>query len=153
VTNRSRDNLRQKSKIFNHINCKSLSIRNDESSSNGFGIYTDADIESLTEVLIDRGEEFVRWGAGQLFPSIEKYDGKGKCHQIELIYRDGKDRHRERIQFCLEAKKIKEWVTFRGWKVDVHKSEAYILWRESKPTDCVIDYEYDENDTDEYVDL
>ena len=32
-------------------------------------------------------------------------------------------------------------------------SEAYILWRESKPTDCDIDYEYDENDTDEYDNL
>jgi len=153
VTHRSRD-LIPKPKIFNRVNCKSFSIRNDASSSNGFGVYTDADIESLTEVLNDRVEEFVRWGAGQLFPSIEKYDGKGKCHQIELIYRDGKDRHRERIQFCLEAKKIKEWVTSRGWKFNVHKKpEAYILWRESKPTDCDIDYEYDENDTDEYVDL
>ena len=49
----------KKSKIFNHINCGTLFIKS------SCEIYTDADIENLNEVLIDKVEMFaVREGTG-----------------------------------------------------------------------------------------
>jgi len=141
------------SKNFNHINCVTLYIWNTSFCE----IYTDADIENLNEVLNDKVYMFVRVETGN-FPFIKKYDGKGKCYQIELKYGiidgDYEVKQKARKQFDLESKKIKKWASSRGWKVEYDKDDKeFSLWRESKPTDCVIKYEYDENDTDEYVDL
>jgi len=136
------------SKNFNHINCVTLYIWNTSFCE----IYTDADIENLNEVLNDKVYTFVRKGTGH-FPFIKKYDGKGKCYRIELTY-EKPEKQKARNQFYLESKKIKKWASSRGWKVEYDKDDKeFSLWRESKPTDCVIKYEYDENDTDEYVDL
>jgi len=142
------------SKIFNHMNCGTLYIWNTSFRE----IYTDADIETLNEVLNDKVYMFVREGTGGNFPLIKKYDGKGKCNHIKLTYEiidgDYEVKQKARNQFYLESKKIKKWASSRGWKVEYDKDDKeFSLWRESKPTDCVIKYEYDENDTDEYVDL
>jgi len=139
------------SKNFNHINCVTLYIWNTSFRE----IYTDADIETLNEVLNDKVYMFVREGTGSNFPLIKKYDGKGKCNHIKLTYEiidgDYEVKQKARNQFYLESKKIKKWASSRGWKVEYDKADKeFILVR---PEDCVSEYEYDENDTDEYVDL
>jgi len=144
----------KKSKIFNHIKCRTLYISSFSWNTSFCEIYTDADIENLNEVLNDKVYMFVRVETGN-FPFIKKYDGKGKCYQIELKYGiidgDYEVKQKARKQFYLESKKIKKWASSRGWKVEYDKADKeFILVR---PEDCVSEYEYDENDTDEYVDL
>jgi len=118
------------SKIFNHINCGTLHIWNTSFRE----IYTYADIETLNEVLNDKVYMFVRVGTGGNFPLIKKYDGKGKCHLIELKYGiidgDYEVKQKARKQFYLESKKIKKWASSRGWKVEYDKDDKeFILER------------------------
>jgi len=104
---------------FNHINCESLVIKIMNPRNTGFGIFTDL---SLNEVLNDRVEEFdfeIPDGYGSFLPIIEKYDGKGKCHEIELKYNEMPNE-----EFGLEFEKVKEWATSRGWNVSEENDEA-----------------------------
>merc|ERR1712098_241453 len=72
--------------LFSHISCKSLYfIMHKE-------ILTDTDINSLTEVLNHRVEQFsFRLGCCINFPYIMNYDGSGKCREIEFEYDEDDD--------------------------------------------------------------
>jgi len=121
-----------KSKIFNHVNCKSISITTHRSRNTGN--YTDADIESLTEALNDRVVRFSRNGPGSFLPFIEKYDGKGKCHEIMVSVSDYREESKKvRKQFCLEVEKIKEWATSRGWEINVQKDKHDVIIQAHRP--------------------
>jgi len=103
---------------FNHINCWSLHVKVMNPRNTGLRIFTDADIESLNEVL-NRVENFdfgIHDGYGSFFPIIEKYDGKGKCHMIKLRYN-----RMPNEEFGLEFEKVKEWATSRGWNVSEYE--------------------------------
>jgi len=106
--------------VFNHINCESLliDIDIDNPRNTGFRIFTDADIESLNEVLnrVKKLQFEVSNGYGSIYPIIEKYDGEGKCHMIDLIYNE-----MPKEEFGLEFEKVKEWATSRGWNVSEYE--------------------------------
>ena len=120
--------------VLSHINCETLDIEirnsqdSDEESLNvdmqnsrdiGDIIFTDADIDLVTEVLKERVENLqIRLEEyGGLFPIIEKYDGKGTCHEIRLRYDKIKS---EKFQF--EYKKVEKWATSRGWTYKYEKT-------------------------------
>jgi len=103
--------------------CKKLLIYMDMESRI---MFKDEDINSLTEVLIDRVEQF-QFGNGSRikFPYIENYDGRGKCHEINFEYR-----FEDEEEFESDLQKVNEWASSKGWTVEVdHESKIINLTR------------------------
>ena len=91
-------------------------------------MFTEEDINSLTEVLIDRVEQFHFGFISNIrFPYIENYDGRGKCHEINFEYRD-----EDEEVFETDLPKIQEWASSRGWTVEVIDDTPHTDLFESK---------------------
>merc|ERR1719300_1655268 len=99
--------------VSKNMFCKKLKIFMDMETQM---MFTDDDINSLTEVLIDRVEQFEHFGfeSNIRFPYIENYDGRGKCHEIHFEYYDEDD-----DEFESDLQKVHEWASSRGWTVEV----------------------------------
>jgi len=127
-TVQSYESFRDFAPFLNYLNCKELVIES------GKCFFTDEDIRSLTDVMNYRVELFERYGPGNLFPLIEKYDGRGKCNRIELIYHGNFDEEYyadNEIIFESESEKVHQWAISRGWAVEVEHITTYTLKRNS----------------------
>ena len=104
--------------ISKNMFCKKLKIFMDMETQM---MLTDEDINSLTEVLIDRVEQFHFGFISNIrFPYIENYDGRGKCYEINFEYRDDDDEDdADHELFESDLPKIQEWASSRGWTVEV----------------------------------
>jgi len=99
--------------IFSYINCEELEI------CHNLGDLTGAELESLTQVLKTGVEKFLyRLSLEPFFPSIEHYDGQGKCQDIELEYEYPEDE-----QDLIDMKKIKDWASCVGWTLTEYESD------------------------------
>ena len=70
--------------FFSHIRCTKLDI----SMLWDMDYFSDKDIESLTEVLHNKVEQFTFESDCCKFPYIENYNGEGKCREIHFGYND-----------------------------------------------------------------
>jgi len=100
------------SKILRFVNCKELVIswRSDP--------LTKAEMKSLHKVLNSKVEKFTYSCCYVPFlPFIEKYDGRGKCTEIELAYTDHHEDYDsdEDIDSLWDRDRIKDWAESRGW--------------------------------------
>jgi len=100
--------------LSSHIHCTYLEVSFYEE------ILTDMEIKSLTEVLNDGVEQIAFVACCIHFPYIENYDGRGKCHMIELEYEDDCDEEYES-----DVQKMQEWANSNGWTVDVSYQPTY----------------------------
>jgi len=113
------------STIFNHINCKELELSSRDP-------LTDEEVKSLTK-LLDEGLEYFNYGYSpthKCLPSIQHYDGTGKCHEIEFEYDCWGDNEFE-MHLRQELDEVKIWASGRGWSVEVdeHYCEVVTLKR------------------------
>jgi len=104
--------------ILEHIHCRSLVIR----WCLHHKILSDADIKSLTGVLDNVVEEFIFvgvWRFGRDFSYFENYDGRGKCHVIQI---EREVMHDESEEFS--SVKAKEWAISRGWRWRIKNADV-----------------------------
>jgi len=103
--------------LFRWINCKEFTLAWHENA------FSNAEIESLTEVLNRRVEKFsYKFGCEPFLPYIEQYDGRGKCHEIELVYAVVPkyfDNNDEDFTYLWDRRKLMDWAETRGWTFTV----------------------------------
>jgi len=98
--------------FFSHIRCTKLDI----SMLWDMDYFSDKDIESLTEVLNNKVEQFTFESDCCKFPYIENYNGEGKCREIHFGYNDSHYVYDE--EFASDLPKIQEWANSKGWTVE-----------------------------------
>ena len=98
--------------FFSHICCTKLDI----SMLWDMDYFSDKDIESLTEVLNNKVEQFTFESDCCKFPYIENYNGEGKCREIHFGYNDSHYVYDE--EFASDLPKIQEWASAKGWTVE-----------------------------------
>jgi len=98
------------STIFNFINCRELDLW-------WQGSLTDEELKSLAKLMDERLERFkYRYSpTHKHLPSIQHYDGTGKCHEIEFEY----DTLHDEFVLYEDLDEIKIWASGRGWSVSV----------------------------------
>ena len=111
--------------VSKNMFCKKLKISMNMETQT---MFMDEDINSLTEVLIDRVEQFHFGFISNIrFPYIENYDGRGKCHEIHFEYYDEDDE-----EFESDLQKVHEWASSKGWTVEVSNGSPHVLYPVSK---------------------
>jgi len=107
--------------VFDLINCNKLELE-------CLGPLTDEEQKSLTKLLDERVEKFnySYSPTHKLFPSIQHYEGNGKCNEIDLQY-DCWGPNEYELHLSQELDVIENWANSRGWSLEVYEYHEEVI--------------------------
>jgi len=107
--------------VYDLINCNKLELE-------CLCPLTDEEQKSLTKLLDERVEKFnySYSPTHKLFPSIQHYEGNGKCNEIDLQY-DCWGPNEYELHLSKELDVVENWANSRGWSLEVYEYHEEVI--------------------------